>query len=607
MNTDRDKGLKERVRAILSESVSVLCRTMLQFDAELSIRGLLGITLDNKEVFLVDILETVHGRNHDVSDVAVIDPGKDDSEVDTLVVDDSDAEDGNRASGDRPLEKRARRTINPEGTLKADLGNQQKLGEHLQQTAFSVRSSVGINPGGVEKSLTHLQHLATSTIVKAVESGARLAKISDGTAAGMANNTNVVAQAINTTHNDKIHELQSSTEDHSPDVDFRLRVSERPHIITHKGETNNKDDQQSASMYTLCACETTGNATDCTMRLSNTAPATLWHPGSSGGGGSSGNDPAQPRPPDFRGGMVTVTSLSQPVPAPASLDNCNPANMTSPVLASQDPYQLWNKTCPSTTTSTWQPAPTVAISSSQTTTWAGPTRSENETSQHQPHQPPHTSNQPHPGPSTSNDSLATPLQNLYSSLPETISSAILHTTYTQGNTPKHLRGEGVFPCKLCSRVFTYKKSKARHMKRHLGEFFTCDVCKKTFCRKDVLMRHQHNVHGVKMEGGQEVKSPHRNTSAEEPTMSLMPQSGEVPVNSYTQGPHQPPLPPRTFETHDFTAPSPAHLTVPRPQMTVVSSIPQSLQPFLTLSHSAMSTHPASGQTVGTSLSHGASP
>ena len=198
---------------------------------------------------------------------------------------------------------------------------------------------------------------------------------------------------------------------------------------------------------------------------------------------------------------------------------------------------------------------------------------------------------------------AAPIQALYSSLPETISSAILHTTYTQGNAPKNLRGEGVFPCKLCSRVFTYKKSKARHMKRHLGEFFTCDACKKTFCRKDVLARHQHNVHGVKLEVTESEKSPSKSDDA--PTISLLSQPSETGVSSYpltqTAGPTQ-----RNFEAVEYSTAG-THLTVPRPPLAVVTSIPQPIQSFLTLNHSAMATHQSAEPQTQAALHHGASP
>ena len=50
---------QEKVKALLREAVTVLCRNGLTFKSELTVEGLLGITLDNKEVFLVNINEQI--------------------------------------------------------------------------------------------------------------------------------------------------------------------------------------------------------------------------------------------------------------------------------------------------------------------------------------------------------------------------------------------------------------------------------------------------------------------------------------------------------------------------------------------------------------------
>ena len=50
---------KERVCRGLREAITMLCKTGLRFDTELSVEGLLGITLDRNEVFLVSIKDTV--------------------------------------------------------------------------------------------------------------------------------------------------------------------------------------------------------------------------------------------------------------------------------------------------------------------------------------------------------------------------------------------------------------------------------------------------------------------------------------------------------------------------------------------------------------------
>ncbi len=53
---------KERVQNAIVEAVTKLCRNGLQYSSELSVEGLIGITLDNKEVLLVNIKEVVRDK-----------------------------------------------------------------------------------------------------------------------------------------------------------------------------------------------------------------------------------------------------------------------------------------------------------------------------------------------------------------------------------------------------------------------------------------------------------------------------------------------------------------------------------------------------------------
>lgn len=50
---------QERVQALISEAVMVLCKKGLSYKSELSIEGLIGITLDKEKVFLVSVRETL--------------------------------------------------------------------------------------------------------------------------------------------------------------------------------------------------------------------------------------------------------------------------------------------------------------------------------------------------------------------------------------------------------------------------------------------------------------------------------------------------------------------------------------------------------------------
>ena len=50
---------QERVRALICDTLTLLCKNGLKYDFEFSVDALIGITLDKGEVFLVNISETV--------------------------------------------------------------------------------------------------------------------------------------------------------------------------------------------------------------------------------------------------------------------------------------------------------------------------------------------------------------------------------------------------------------------------------------------------------------------------------------------------------------------------------------------------------------------
>ena len=53
------KPEQERVRTLLSDTITLLCRNGLTYKSKFNISALIGITLDEDEVFLVDIRETI--------------------------------------------------------------------------------------------------------------------------------------------------------------------------------------------------------------------------------------------------------------------------------------------------------------------------------------------------------------------------------------------------------------------------------------------------------------------------------------------------------------------------------------------------------------------
>lgn len=60
MGTDREAD-KQKIKQILTATIVSLCNNGLSFESELCVEGLLGITLDRKDVLLVSIKETING------------------------------------------------------------------------------------------------------------------------------------------------------------------------------------------------------------------------------------------------------------------------------------------------------------------------------------------------------------------------------------------------------------------------------------------------------------------------------------------------------------------------------------------------------------------
>ena len=59
---------QERVRTLLCDTITLLCRNGLSFKTEFNISAVIGITLDKEDVFLVDIRETIKSANGEASD-----------------------------------------------------------------------------------------------------------------------------------------------------------------------------------------------------------------------------------------------------------------------------------------------------------------------------------------------------------------------------------------------------------------------------------------------------------------------------------------------------------------------------------------------------------
>ena len=54
---------QENVNALLNEAITILCKNGLDYENEFTIKGLLGITLDSKEIFLLSINKQIKSDN----------------------------------------------------------------------------------------------------------------------------------------------------------------------------------------------------------------------------------------------------------------------------------------------------------------------------------------------------------------------------------------------------------------------------------------------------------------------------------------------------------------------------------------------------------------
>ena len=55
-----DKEEQHRLRSLLVNALTVICRSSLGFRRKFTIEGLLGITLDEQDIILVNVNELVH-------------------------------------------------------------------------------------------------------------------------------------------------------------------------------------------------------------------------------------------------------------------------------------------------------------------------------------------------------------------------------------------------------------------------------------------------------------------------------------------------------------------------------------------------------------------
>ena len=109
---------QERVRSLIADTVSLLCKNGLHYTKEFSIEGLLGITLDRDEVFLVNIKEIVKSEL-----------GKDDSDSGS-----GSDDQGSTTNPKSPSARRRRRKRHRKNTTEADSDSDNETNSSLPQT-----------------------------------------------------------------------------------------------------------------------------------------------------------------------------------------------------------------------------------------------------------------------------------------------------------------------------------------------------------------------------------------------------------------------------------------------------------------------------------------
>ena len=58
-----DQAEQDRVRALLSQALPMLCKSGLNFSSKFSVEALIGITLDDDKVMLVSVKETIQNES----------------------------------------------------------------------------------------------------------------------------------------------------------------------------------------------------------------------------------------------------------------------------------------------------------------------------------------------------------------------------------------------------------------------------------------------------------------------------------------------------------------------------------------------------------------
>jgi len=75
---------QKRIRDLITETVKMLCQNSLNFRSKFTVEGLLGITVDDKDVFLINIHEGISSRPSVVREKLISCDTVEDNEISTL-------------------------------------------------------------------------------------------------------------------------------------------------------------------------------------------------------------------------------------------------------------------------------------------------------------------------------------------------------------------------------------------------------------------------------------------------------------------------------------------------------------------------------------------
>ena len=151
MRTDQ-----ERVRNLLTDTVTLLCKNGLQYQTELRVQGVLGITLDNNDVFIVHINEKFGG---DIGGAISMRNDEGDAAKTLLGGKHLDADRGDTFQGVNTKATHKRRRRSREGsaspTLPANGSQQQILHRPIKRLLPSTKEA---SPGSVVRNRSSLQN-----------------------------------------------------------------------------------------------------------------------------------------------------------------------------------------------------------------------------------------------------------------------------------------------------------------------------------------------------------------------------------------------------------------------------------------------------------------